>query len=145
MYYTTFSRLLFCSVFAIPLLLLSGCLGKNAFEAAVDPVSGSKQKWNEWSDNGGLNKLDDFYGLKITEVNVTWRDGKVSGLIMFTSQTHSPKDVRKAMANICGGSDSDWKLDDNWARKMGMYQGPTATCRYIDDRGKWELSYLRKN
>jgi len=145
MYSKIFLRRLVSLVFVTPLITLSGCLGKNAFEAAVDPISGSEQKWREWADNGGLNKLNDFYGLKITEANVTWRNGKVSGLIMFTSQTHSPKDVRKAMVNICGGSDSDWKLEDNWDRKMGMYRGPSSTCRYISDRSRWELSYLRND
>ena len=124
---------------------LLGCVGKNPFEDAVDPQTGSREKWRAWVDDGGLNKLSDFYGLDIRNVNVTWNQGKVESLAMFTSKTHSPKDVRKAMSKICGGADSDWEREENWARHMGKLENSTATCRYLDDgRGMWELLYIRR-
>jgi len=110
----------------------------------VDPVTGNKKKWSEWADNGGLKKLNDFYGLEISRVDVGWRDDRITGLVMWTSQSHSPKDVRKAMTKICGGSDQDWKLVSNFSGKVGTYESPTVMCRYSHDEVNWELLYLRK-
>jgi len=45
----------------------------------VDPVTGNKKKWSEWADNEGLKKLNDFYGLEISQVTVTWGEDQVTG------------------------------------------------------------------
>jgi len=151
---TTILKNYTASVIAIILLtVLSGCVGKNSFEDAVDPVTGNEKKYSEWADNGGLNKLNDFYGVKISKLHVTWGEDQVTRLSMWASLQHSPKDVRKAMQKICGGDDKDWKISDDFGFRIGEYDGPRGHCTYLGGewgtgsppgRDNWALTYRRK-
>lgn len=134
------------AIYLIALVLIA-CGSKNAFESAIDPKDGNEAKWAKWSDDGGLNKLNDFYGVKISEVNVTWRKEKVKTVIMYASKSYAPKEVRAALSKVCGGGDSEWKISDDWGRVMGMYESAAISCRYIAMSGdsKWELSYSLKD
>lgn len=134
-------------VFLLVIFILSACGSKNAFESAIDPKDGSEAKVAKWKDDGGLNKLNEFYGVKISEVSVSFRNDKIKTVIMYASKSYAPKEVRAALSKVCGGGDSEWKISDDWDRAMGMYETPAISCRYIAMSGdsKWELSYSLKD
>ena len=108
-------------------------LEKNAFEAAIDTQNGNKDLWDSFKDNGGLNKLNDLYGLNVTSISASWEGSTKKfkgGLMQALASTTSPKEVRAALSKVCGLEESDWKFRTDY-EPTGTATKNGFTCYYI--------------
>lgn len=85
-------------------------LGKNMLEEAIDPDTGSLEKWNRYMAAGGLNKASSFYGMAVSEVKPVWDGNKLKEFILTIDSYYPPSRVQAAMNKACAVSDSDWKV-----------------------------------
>jgi hypothetical protein len=117
----------------------------NAFEAAVNVRTGNKKLWDLFVDNGGLNKINDLYGLNIRSISATWNNqtGQFTGALMQASaSTTSPKEVRASLSRLCSVDDADWEFRTDY-EPMGKAIKDGFTCYYIFSTATVDISILK--
>jgi len=104
---------------------------KNVFEDAIDPFTGSREKWSQFTDNGGLNSQNDFYGMPVQGISVQWTDGKTVRMALMTvSKSVSPKQIREALNKSCQTAEADWQRQDGALTKGEVHNGKIK-CDYL--------------
>ncbi len=104
---------------------------KNVFEEAIDPFTGSREKWSTFKDEGGLNKVSDFYGLPVSSVNVSFKDDtSIKFFLLAVRKSVAPKDVRAALNVVCKTKETDWTKEDGYLTKGDAVNG-NLTCSYL--------------
>jgi hypothetical protein len=109
-----------------------GKVSLNILETAVNPYSGNKQKWDEFVDNGGLNKENNFHGISVRGATVEWH-GDTKGLkaILFNvSKSVAPADIRRALNQACRTDESSW-IKESGALTTGEVINGKVKCRYL--------------
>jgi hypothetical protein len=108
---------------------------KNLLEDAIDPFTGSREKWSEFTDNGGLNHVNDFYGMSVEGITVQWKDNISLRLaVMNVSKAMAPKKIREALNRACKTNESDWQKEDGALTRGEVHNGKIR-CDYITNDG----------
>jgi hypothetical protein len=119
----------------------------NAFEDAINFKTGNKKAWDSFKDNGGLNKLNDLYGLSITSISATWNNetGQFTGALMQAdASSTSPKDVRASLSKVCGITEGDWTIRTDY-EPTGKAIKDGLTCYYIFSTATVDISVMRES
>lgn len=140
------------------LLLVSGCLdessdkgsqGKsspkpNALEETFHPLTGSKVKFENFQDIGGLNKSNMFFGLTVKEVVATFTAaGSINEVSFRISRTIPASDLRAAMSKLCEVQESQWEVQRG-DYQSGKVKGPVCDTTYIPfNDADWVLVYKK--
>ncbi len=117
----------------------------NPLEAAINIKTGNKKLWDSFVDNGGLNKLNDLYGLNITSISATWNNqtGQFTGALMRASvSTTSPKEVRASLSKLCSVDDPDWVIRTDYEPKGKVIKNG-FTCYYIFSTATVDISIMK--
>ena len=117
---------------------------KNMLEQALDLNSGTPALWAKFKDEGGLNKVSQYYGLPITELMLTHDNEKVKTIVLSTPAGIAPKTVRTALIAACGLKEDLWEFD-NLGGDFGSAENSAISCAYKkpSGAGSYELSVLK--
>jgi hypothetical protein len=128
-----------------PIILPQTQIEKNLLEKAIDVKKGNKKDWDTFKDEGGLNKLNNLYGLNITSLSVTWdnQTGNFTGALMqATNSNTSPKEVRASLSKVCDLEESDWTFRTDY-EPTGKAKKDGLTCYYIFSPTTVDISITR--
>jgi len=82
----------------------------NPLEEAVDPLTGTKDKWDKFASAGGLKSVSSFHGMHVSKLEPAWNGEKLTSFVMEVDPSLSSGAVKSAMNQACGTSDADWKI-----------------------------------
>lgn len=121
----------------------SSMIPKNLLEAAIDPRTGNRKAWDQFADDGGLNKESRFFGVSINKLNAQfYKDGQIYAVIMSSRQLISAKDVRGFGEKLCRVDPGKWKIDNMQEFQSGSATGAACKFEYMGGGdGSFEVSY----
>lgn len=108
----------------------------NSLEKALDLNVGTKAAYNDFVDDGGLSKQDNWHGLQIGSFQSgRGEDGLISYIIATVNRYSSAslKDVRNTLSQYCGFKDEDWVRQD----MMGNVGGKALNEKCKADYENW--------
>ena len=119
---------------------------RNVLETAISVESGTHPLWNAFVDEGGLNRENSLYGLKITNISASWdrnTEKFTSVFMQARAVSTSPKEVRDALSKVCGLQDTNWTYSNKY-ESTGTGKKASLTCYYIFGDAKVDISILTK-
>lgn len=115
---------------------------RTPFERAFDPYVGTRARYDQWNDEGGLNhpnyqearRFQDFYSVNINSISVKYggNGGKISYFEAIT-RASSPRQVREALAKACRLPANSFE-DDGTGDISAKGEGGRLICTYGSTR-----------
>ena len=103
----------------------------NVLEKILDFGQGTKAMFTDFQENGGLNKSNRWYGIAVTNLQLTWGpDGLVKDFSITPSPATTIKDLRTAINKYCGLSDSAWSRNDVQGRMSAEAKNDKCQADY---------------
>jgi len=101
----------------------------NALEQVLDLSSGTSAMLIDYKDDGGLNKVNSWYGIEVTSFEL---QRGADGFPEFISIVPDPytttiKQIRGVLNQVCGINEDDWNREELQGRLTGKGQG--KRCR----------------
>ena len=85
----------------------------NALELALNPFGGTKAMMDDFKDEGGLNRLNSWYGVYVQGYSYSYDGQKnVSRIVVNGSSSTSMKHLREIASSFCGFSSEEWTRQD---------------------------------
>ncbi len=118
----------------------------NLLEAAINPLTGTRRLWESFKDEGGLETLNNFYGVTVTKLTVTLDNERVQSARLQISSAVSPRKLREALGEACRGDERDWRIDNDRRGARGELRTGALTCRYEanDTTSDYSVSLVRQ-
>ncbi len=116
-------------------------------EIAISPFGQDKAIWQDFSDDGGIDRHSAWWGLTILGYNVHFDENNKSTSVLVNTQ-NTIKEVRTAGNILCGFSDASWARKNDPDGKVLM-NAENNICKagidnFVSGEGIITLSVERK-
>ena len=138
-----FTKLVLMTSFYVCGLTTFAIAQENPLEAALNMKTGTKDKFEDFRDAGGLNKYSTLYGLNITGIDgVSYNpSGGAKEVNITIPNSYSAADLRKLLEKVCSIDSSSWELKRG-EFQSGKAKGSTCEVLYLpNDSRSWAVSW----
>ena len=116
---------------------------ENPLEAALNMKTGTKDKFDDFQDAGGLNKYSTLYGLNILGIDgVSYNpSGGAKEVNITVPNSYSAANLRKILEKLCNVDASSWELKRG-DFQSGKAKGRTCEVLYLPNNSQsWAVSW----
>lgn len=112
---------------------------RNPLELAVDPRGAARRHWDAFRDEGGLGAHATFYGVEVRKAVVDLDGESVVAATLDVAASASPRQLRAALTQACGGDEADWRVAHLPNGARGELDAPELRCAYAIEDGASEI------
>ncbi len=103
----------------------------NPLESALNPFYGTRQLWDDFVEDGGLNKINGWFGVNVDSAQLSFdKANNVKEISITTSKQTSVKQIRNSINRLCKFNESDWKKTSSSENYISG-QAENAQCKAV--------------